>query len=90
MEPKIPLWSNDFATFTTLSIHQCFAIPWFFITNSTAHCCMRVTMSVRTGPGSWRGSMSVRKPGAMKDKIYISPDFDEPLPTDLQAAFEGR
>ena len=32
----------------------------------------------------------VRKPGAMKGKIRISADFDEPLPDDLQAAFEGR
>ena len=32
----------------------------------------------------------VRQPGAMKGKIKIAPDFDSPLPDDLQAAFEGR
>ena len=33
---------------------------------------------------------TVRKPGAMKGKIKIATDFDNPLPDDLQAAFEGR
>jgi len=31
-----------------------------------------------------------RKPGGWKGKIRIADDFDEPLPADLQAAFEGR
>jgi prevent-host-death family protein len=31
-----------------------------------------------------------RKPGFDKGRIWVSPDFDEPLPEDLQAAFEGR
>ena len=33
---------------------------------------------------------TVRKLGAMKGKIKIATDFDNPLPDDLQAAFEGR
>ena len=32
----------------------------------------------------------VRQPGSMKGKIKIAPDFDFPLPDELQAAFEGR
>ncbi len=31
-----------------------------------------------------------RKPGSLKGKIFIADDFDAPLPSDLQAAFEGR
>ena len=31
-----------------------------------------------------------RKPGGWEGKIHIAADFDDPLPTDLQAAFEGR
>ena len=31
-----------------------------------------------------------RKPGGWKGKIWIAPDFDAPLPEDIQAAFEGR
>ena len=31
-----------------------------------------------------------RKPGFLKGKIRISPDFDAPLPDGLQRAFEGR
>ena len=30
-----------------------------------------------------------RQPGAWKGKVVISPDFDAPLPEDVQAAFEG-
>ncbi len=30
-----------------------------------------------------------RKPGGSKGKIHIAPDFDAPLPSDIQAAFEG-
>jgi prevent-host-death family protein len=32
----------------------------------------------------------VRRPGALKGKIRIADDFDAPLPTALQAAFEGK
>lgn len=31
-----------------------------------------------------------RKPGGWEGEIWISEDFDEPLPDDIQAAFEGR
>jgi antitoxin (DNA-binding transcriptional repressor) of toxin-antitoxin stability system len=31
-----------------------------------------------------------RKPGFLKGKIWISDDFDDPLPEELQRAFEGR
>jgi prevent-host-death family protein len=30
-----------------------------------------------------------RKPGRAKGQVWISDDFDAPLPADLQAAFEG-
>lgn len=33
---------------------------------------------------------TVRKPGALKGKMKIAADFDEPLPDELQAAFEGK
>jgi len=31
-----------------------------------------------------------RKPGGWQGKVWMSDDFDEPLPDDIQAAFEGR
>ena len=31
-----------------------------------------------------------RTPGAMKGQIWIADDFDDPLPEDILAAFEGR
>lgn len=31
-----------------------------------------------------------RVPGLLKGKIWISDDFNDPLPDDIQAAFEGR
>lgn len=31
-----------------------------------------------------------RRPGRAKDRIWLSPDFDAPLPPDILAAFEGR
>lgn len=31
-----------------------------------------------------------RVPGRWKGKVWISDDFDDPLPDDVQAAFEGR
>jgi prevent-host-death family protein len=33
---------------------------------------------------------SVRKPGAWKGRVWISDDFDAPLPADLLDAFAGR
>lgn len=30
-----------------------------------------------------------RKPGSWRGKVWIAPDFDAPLPDDLQRAFEG-
>lgn len=32
----------------------------------------------------------LRKPGSMKGKIKIAPDFDAPLPDDIQQTFEGN
>lgn len=32
----------------------------------------------------------VREPGRLKGRIWIADDFDDPLPEDIQAAFEGR
>lgn len=31
-----------------------------------------------------------RRPGGWEGQVFVSDDFDEPLPEDLQAAFEGR
>jgi prevent-host-death family protein len=31
----------------------------------------------------------VRQPGALKGKLQIADDFDAPLPSDIQSAFEG-
>ena len=31
-----------------------------------------------------------RKPGALKGKIWIADDFDDPLPPDILAAFYGE
>jgi len=31
-----------------------------------------------------------RVPGSAKGKIWISPDFDKPLPDEILDAFEGR
>ncbi len=31
-----------------------------------------------------------RKPGALKGKLWISDDFNEPLPDDILAFFEGK
>jgi len=36
-----------------------------------------------------QGQKVDRRPGALKGRIRIADDFDEPLPDDLQAAFEG-
>jgi prevent-host-death family protein len=31
-----------------------------------------------------------RRPGQLKGKIWIGPDFDDPLPEDILAAFRGE
>jgi len=31
-----------------------------------------------------------RKPGGLEGKIWISDDFDDPLPDEIQAAFDGE
>jgi len=31
-----------------------------------------------------------RRPGQLKGKIWIGPDFDDPLPEDVLAAFRGE
>lgn len=31
-----------------------------------------------------------RKPGGWEGRVFIAPDFDDPLPDDIQAGFEGR
>lgn len=31
-----------------------------------------------------------RKPGMLKGQIWISDDFDDPLPPEIQDAFEGK
>lgn len=32
----------------------------------------------------------VRRPGSLKGKIYISPEFDDPLPDDIRVALGGK
>ena len=39
--------------------------------------------------GSYRAKSAARRPGAMRGKIRIKKNFDEPLPKDLLAAFAG-
>jgi len=36
------------------------------------------------------GAARPRHPGGWEGEVYIAPDFDEPLPDEIQAAFEGR
>jgi prevent-host-death family protein len=43
----------------------------------------------KLGPLAARQRKPVRKPGALKGKIWIADDFDAPLPDDLLDAFEG-
>ena len=31
-----------------------------------------------------------RRPGGWEGRVYIADDFDAPLPSDIQAAFEGE
>ena len=37
----------------------------------------------------YRAKSAARKPGAMRGKIRIKKDFDEPLPKELLASFQG-
>jgi prevent-host-death family protein len=37
-----------------------------------------------------RVAVEPRKPGRLKGRIRISPDFDEPLPDEILAAFRGE
>jgi prevent-host-death family protein len=37
-----------------------------------------------------RVTMEPRKPGRLKGRIRVSPDFDEPLPDEILAAFRGE
>ncbi|HYU35159.1 MAG TPA: type II toxin-antitoxin system Phd/YefM family antitoxin [Thermoanaerobaculia bacterium] len=37
-----------------------------------------------------RVAVEPRKPGRLKGRIRISPDFDEPLPAEILAAFRGE
>ena len=33
---------------------------------------------------------TARQPGGWEGRVYVADDFDEPLPEEIQAAFEGR
>ena len=35
-------------------------------------------------------SPALRQPGGWEGKVFIAEDFDEPLPEEILAAFEGR
>ena len=35
-------------------------------------------------------AVRARQPGGWEGQMFIAEDFDDPLPEDLQAAFEGR
>lgn len=37
-----------------------------------------------------RVEMEPRKPGRLKGRIHMTPDFDDPLPEDIAAAFRGE
>jgi prevent-host-death family protein len=37
-----------------------------------------------------RGSKEVRKPGGWEGKIWVSEDFDDPLPPEILAGFLGE
>ncbi len=37
-----------------------------------------------------RQRVARRKPGGWEGRVYISEDFDEPLPPEILSAFEGR
>jgi len=37
-----------------------------------------------------RAQKKPRKGGFLRGKIWVAPNFDDPLPPEIQAAFEGR
>jgi antitoxin (DNA-binding transcriptional repressor) of toxin-antitoxin stability system len=37
-----------------------------------------------------RVTLEPRRPGRLKGRIQIAPDFDEPLPEEILAAFKGE
>lgn len=37
-----------------------------------------------------RVNLEPRKPGRLKGRIHIAPDFDEPLPDEILTAFRGE
>lgn len=37
-----------------------------------------------------RAEQVERVPGSLRGRIHLSDDFDDPLPDDIQAAFDGR
>ncbi|HET9210387.1 MAG TPA: type II toxin-antitoxin system Phd/YefM family antitoxin [Thermoanaerobaculia bacterium] len=37
-----------------------------------------------------RVNLEPRKPGRLKGRIHIAPDFDEPLPDEILTAFQGE
>jgi len=47
------------------------------------------TPLARLGPVSTRGPKR-RKPGGWEGRVFIADDFDEPLPPEIQASFEGE
>jgi prevent-host-death family protein len=36
------------------------------------------------------GNFEARQPGGWEGKVWVAEDFDEPLPADILAAFEGK
>ncbi|MBN2496667.1 MAG: type II toxin-antitoxin system Phd/YefM family antitoxin [Deltaproteobacteria bacterium] len=38
----------------------------------------------------FRGQKTERRPGGWEGQVHIADDFDDPLPEDILAAFEGR
>ena len=40
--------------------------------------------------GPLRQRVAQRKPGGWEGRVYISEDFDEPLPPEILSAFEGQ
>lgn len=37
-----------------------------------------------------KGSVRARKPGGWEGRVWMSDDFDAPLPGDIQTVFEGK
>jgi prevent-host-death family protein len=36
------------------------------------------------------GNVEARQPGGWEGKVWVAEDFDEPLPADILAGFEGK